>query len=152
MPRAPLQVLVIPFRRCGDGRHEFAVLRRADGPMWQFVAGGGEDDEAPAEAARREAREEAGIPDGVPWLPLDSIATVPRSAFPGGTHWPDDVYVVPEHCFAVDVSGHDLRLSNEHDAIEWLDYEQARRRLTWQSNRNALWELRERLRRPGMAV
>ena len=82
---------------------------------------------------------------------LDSLATVPRSAFPGGGHWPSDLYVVPEHCFAVDVSGHDLVLSAEHDSIEWLGYEEVRQRLTWQSNQNALSELRERLRRAGSA-
>ena len=30
--------------------------------MWQFIAGGAEDDETAEETARREAAEEAGIP------------------------------------------------------------------------------------------
>lgn len=114
--------------------------------MWQFIAGGGEDRETPDEAAVREAKEEACIPSGLPWLRLDSRNTVPRSAYPGGKHWPADLYVVPEYCFAVDVTGHELQLSHEHTALEWLDYEQAQQRLTWHSNQNALWELRERLR------
>ena len=53
--RAPFQILVIPFRRTAAGL-EFAVLRRSDADYWQFVAGGGEDDETPLQAARREAR------------------------------------------------------------------------------------------------
>jgi dihydroneopterin triphosphate diphosphatase len=119
--------------------------------MWQFIAGGAEDGETPRAAAIREAGEEASIPHGLRWMELDSLATVPRSAFPGGAHWPADVYVVPEQSFAVDVTGHELRLSGEHGSFEWLGYEQARQRLTWQSNQNALWELRERLRRSGEA-
>jgi hypothetical protein len=30
MARAPLQVLVLPFRRCDDAEAEYAVFRRAD--------------------------------------------------------------------------------------------------------------------------
>jgi dATP pyrophosphohydrolase len=77
-------------------------------------------------------------------MKLDSFATVPRDAFPGAP-WPDTVFVVPEHALAVDIGEAELRLSAEHDCFEWLSYDDARKRLTWDSNRNALWELRERL-------
>jgi dATP pyrophosphohydrolase len=53
--------------------------------------------------------------------------------------------VVPERCFAVDFGDKPVLLSEEHTEYAWLDYEQARKRLKWDSNRNALWELRERL-------
>jgi len=36
-------------------------------------------------------------------------------------------------------------LSGEHRDIHWLPYNEAYDRLTWDSNRNALWELNERL-------
>ena len=144
MPRAPFNVLVIAYRVVGE-THEYAVLHRADVEMWQFVAGGGEDDETPDQAARRELAEEAGITSDR-WMKLDSFASVPRDAFPGAP-WPDEVYVVPEYCFAVDVGAAEVVLCHEHDCFEWLDYEATRKRLTWDSNRNALWELRERLAR-----
>lgn len=146
MARSPFNVLVIPFRNL-DGAREFAVFHRADQDMWQFIAGGGEGDEDPSRAARRETEEEAGItlPDRS-WIALDSVASVPRTAFPNAP-WPDSVYVIPQHSFAVDASGVELRLSTEHDGLEWLMYEAAAKRLTWDSNRVALWELRERLRR-----
>lgn len=51
--RAMFQVLVIPFRETPQGAL-FAVLKTEDGGYWQFVAGGGEDDDTPLEAARRE--------------------------------------------------------------------------------------------------
>lgn len=146
MGRAQYNVLVLPFRQT-TGKLEVAVLHRSDAEMWQFVAGGGEDDESPAETARREASEEAAI-DEPPsaWIELDAMCTVPRWAFPTAP-WPDDVYVVPEYCFAVEVGGHDIVLSREHDRYEWLEYEPACRRLTWDSNRTALWELTQRLQR-----
>ena len=52
---------------------------------------------------------------------------------------------MPEYSFAVDVSGQELDLSDEHDTVSWLSFKEATRRLTWESNRIALWELNERL-------
>ena len=57
MPRKPIQVLVIPFRIGSEP--EFAVFHRSDEEMWQFIAGGVEDQEDAMQAARREAEEEA---------------------------------------------------------------------------------------------
>jgi dATP pyrophosphohydrolase len=113
--------------------------------MWQFIAGGGEGDESPGTAARREAFEEAGIGCGEGWISLDSHASVPRTAFPGAP-WPAETLVITEHSFAVDASECKIRLSHEHDVFEWLAYQEAYGRLMWDSNRVALWELQERLR------
>jgi len=78
--RAPFKILVIPFRRTAAGV-EFAVLQRRDAECWQFVAGGGEDDESPGQAAERETKEEIGIAAHGRLLQLDSVATVPRNCF-----------------------------------------------------------------------
>ena len=141
MGRAQFNILVIPYR-LGDREHEYAVFHRSDSEMWQFIAGGGEDEERPEEAARRESFEEAGITDGVFWIRLDSTSSVPRTAFPGAP-WPDSVYVIPEYSFAVDVGDFEIRLSKEHDKMEWFGYDAASEKLTWDSNRTAMWELRE---------
>ncbi len=93
----------------------------------------------------REAAEEAAIPRTSTWVTLDSKASVPRTAFPSSTHWPPDVFVVPEHAFAVEVTGHTIVLSHEHDEVRWLSFDEAVKLLTWDSNRVALWELNERL-------
>lgn len=53
MARAPFQVLILPFRQAADGDWQYGVLRRSD-EYWQGIAGGGEDGEAPLEAAMRE--------------------------------------------------------------------------------------------------
>ena len=42
--RAPFQILAIPYRVI-DGEVQYCVLHRADHDQWQFIAGGGEDDE-----------------------------------------------------------------------------------------------------------
>ena len=140
--RAPFQILVIPFRRTAAGL-EFAILKRSDADYWQFVAGGGENEETPVQAAQREAQEEVGISREM--MQLDSLSTVRKDCFAAADRWGTELYVVPEYCFAVDVEGSALVLSNEHTDLRWVSYEQACSLLKWDSNRNALWELNERL-------
>jgi dATP pyrophosphohydrolase len=146
MARAPFQVLVFPYRIIDDNKILYAVFRRVDAGYWQGIAGGGEDDETPLEAARREAFEEAGIdaPDG--FIELDSHFTVPAEEV-AGMIWGQKVLVLPECCFGVEVKDETIVLSDEHDAFRWLNYEAARTLLHWDSNKNALWELDYRLRR-----
>lgn len=52
--RQPFQVLVIPFIKT-EANYQFGVLHRTDADVWQFVAGGGEDEEAISETAKRES-------------------------------------------------------------------------------------------------
>ena len=92
--RAPFQVLVIPYRWQASVL-EFVVLKRSDADYWQFVAGGGEDNETPIHAAQREAKEEVGIAGDL--MQLDSLATVPKDSFAAADSWGEDVYVIPEH-------------------------------------------------------
>jgi len=63
MPRAPFQVLVLPFRKNRHGDFEYAIFERTDKPYWQGIAGGGEEGESPVGAAKREVLEEANIPE-----------------------------------------------------------------------------------------
>ena len=143
--RAPFQVLVIPFRRVAAG-WEFAVVKRSDADYWQFVAGGGEQGESVLQAAQRETEEEIGIAGDL--MQLDSLSTVPKDCFAAADSWGEDVFVVPEHCFAVNVGTQDVSLSQEHTDVQWLPFDEASQLLKWDSNRNALWELNERLKAP----
>ena len=61
MARARYQVLVIPY--CiTDGQVRFCAFRRKDLDIWQFIAGGGEDEDASIiESARREAFEDVQL-------------------------------------------------------------------------------------------
>ena len=144
MARAPFQTLVIPYRQTPTGVL-YAVFRRSDGGYWQWIAGGGEDDETPLDAAKREASEEAGIPHDSDFLALDSRNTVPVVGVTGELTWGPDVLVIPEHCFGVKVQDEQLTLGKEHVEYRWVDHETAREMLHWDSNRNALQELNHRL-------
>lgn len=146
MVRAPIQIIVIPCRRRTDREWEFAVFHRTDEDVWQFIAGGVEEGESPKEAAQREAYEEAGVPQNLAFRKLDSVASIPRHAFPQASHWSRKLYVVPEYSFAVDVGSEILALSCEHRDLQWVRYEEALHLLNWDSNCTALWELHERLR------
>jgi len=145
MSRAAFQVLVIPFRVDANGKPRYLLLKRSDRDVWQWIAGGGEDDEEPEQTARREALEEAGIPKDARLIRLDSMASIPAIHFADRHLWDDDVFVIPEFSFGVEVQLKEVCLSGEHSACEWLDYETARSRLEWDSNRTALWELHNRL-------
>lgn len=147
MPRAPLQIVVIPFRKNKSGNYEYAVFHRADGTMWHFVSGGAEDNETAVDTAIRELEEEAGIIVTNNLIHLDSRASIPKNAYPSVTHWPDDLYVLPQFSFAIDVIDAEIVLSDEHDAFSWLNYENATKLLKWDSDKVALWELNERLKK-----
>jgi dihydroneopterin triphosphate diphosphatase len=147
MARAPLQVLVLPFRRA-DSSIEYAIFRRTDhaDDCWQGVAGGVEHGELAEQAARREMMEESGIPRDAPLVSLDAIASVPAFHFENSKLWGSEVYVVTERAFGVWVpDGLTITLSHEHCEYRWLPYDEAAKLLKWDSNRTALWELNERL-------
>lgn len=145
MARAPFQVLVFPFLT-GDS-FRYALFRRmvSEGGYWQAIAGGGENEETPIEAAAREANEEAGIAVDSDLFALDSVATIPVTNVSGFV-WGPDMPVIPEYAFAVQVPDADLTISAEHTEYAWFDYQSASQALHWDSNVTALWELDYRLR------
>jgi dATP pyrophosphohydrolase len=146
LARAPFQILVLPYRILTNGDYEFAVFSRLDYDCWQGIAGGGEDDETPRQAAQREAWEEAGISADSVFLSLDTIASVPVTCFRDSYRWGEQVYVIPEYSFGVDVTGTRIAISDEHKEFRWLSFAQAERILKYDSNRVALWELNQRIR------
>lgn len=141
--RAPFQILAIPYRK--DITWKFCVLHRSDNDQWQFVAGGGEDDETPREAAAREILEETSLKAesitklvSMAYVPVDVISECYRK------HWTKDTFVLPEYHFAFECIP-DIKLSAEHLDCEWLSYHDAMSRLSWDSNKTALYELNCRL-------
>ena len=138
--RAPFQILAIPYR-INNSSPQYCVFHRSDFDQWQFIAGGGEDLETPKEAAKREIFEESGI-SARRIVELRSTCSVCVDCFPK-RHlygWPEDTYVIPEYSFAFECTD-EIKLSNEHTQCVWLDYESAREKLTWDSNKTALYEL-----------
>ena len=144
--RAPFQVLVIPYKIINK-KILYGIFLRSDMKVWQAISGGGEDNETPIEAAKREANEEAGIEYSANYIKLDSTCTIPVEFVTGKFTWGKDVYVLNEYTFVVDVTDKDIVLSDEHDDVKWLTYDEARKVLEWDSNTSALWELNKRLLR-----
>ena len=142
--RAPFQILAIPYQII-DNHPFYCVFHRADFDQWQFIAGGGEDDETPLQATMREIYEESGInADNI--IELKSMCYIPTDIFPKKYlyNWAIDTYVVPEYSFGFNCKD-DIKLSYEHTECIWLTYEEARLKLHWDSNRTALYELNCRL-------
>lgn len=142
--RAPFQILAIPYKITDSGRL-YCVFHRADFDQWQFVSGGGEDDETPLQAAKREIFEECGVtPENI--TELKSVCCIPTDIFPEKylRSWPEDAYVVPEYAFGFECKD-DITLSFEHTECVWMPYKEARKKLTWDSNNTALYELDSRL-------
>ena len=138
--RAPFQILSIPYRII-DGTPLFCIFHRSDNSYWQFIAGGGENGETLIEAAKRETFEEIGIEPSnmqqlecVAYVPAEVIAESERQ------HWDKNTYVIPEHSFAFECDS-DPILSNEHTKYKWLTYDEARKLLTWDSNKVAMYEI-----------
>ena len=48
---------------------------------------------------------------------------------------------IPEYTFAVNINSVDMILSDEHTNYEWLDYDNAKEKLRYDSNKVALWEV-----------
>ncbi len=148
MARANYQVLVIPYY-ISNGTVQYCIFHRSDMDIWQFIAGGGEDeDESALVSAKRESFEEAGIGMDAAYFPLDTQCSIPVSCFRNAQEmWGDDCFVIPEYSFAVMIHDKNLKISNEHVAFEWVDYREAIGRLKYDSNKTALWELDTRIKK-----
>ena len=146
MARAPFQVLVYAYRKLKDDHIEYALMKRADEGFWQGIAGGGEDDENPFDAARRETYEESGIPPTSEFMQLDSVESVPAIAFRDHYNWGENVYVIPQYAYGVTAQNIQIRISHEHTEYKWFSYEEAHELIKYDGNKTALWELDQRLK------
>jgi dATP pyrophosphohydrolase len=142
--RAPFQILAVPYRFI-KGELCFCVFRRSDSNIWQFIAGGGEDNEKPLDAAMREIKEETGVV-AEQLTELKSVAFVPAEVVAENmrTHWDKNIFVIPEYSFAFECNA-DPTLSCEHSEYKWLSYNDARKLLKWDSNKAAMYEIMCRL-------
>lgn len=145
--RQPIQVVVFPFRIMGSDP-EYAIFRRSDDGCWQSVEGGVEEGEELVTAARRETAEEAGFTDGNLIYKLDIVSGVAKTCFAARKHWPDDLYIVTKHFFAMDVTHarSAVVLSEEHSEFLWAPYSEASKTLRYDDDKTALWELDARIR------
>ena len=148
MARAKYQVLVIPYVQTTDGVL-YCIFKRSDmDNCWQFVAGGGEEEDVtPLVSAKREAFEEAAIPFDARFTQLETTSSISTEHFPKARQiWGESILVVPEYCFAAQLTNKNICLSSEHTRFAWVDYDTAMQRLQYDSNKVALWELDNKIK------
>ena len=142
--RSPYQVLLFPYY-INDKGIEYAIFHRSDEDWWQAISGGGEDGETIMESAKREAWEEGGISKDLPYVKLDTVNSIPAEEFADSIYWNENIYVIPENCYGVEIIDKQLILSHEHTEYRWVSYNDAISCLKWDGNKVALWELNKRL-------
>ena len=145
--RAPYQISTILYKK-ENNIILYCIFYRNSHPIWQFISGGGENDETPLETVIREIKEETSlVVERRKVEQLDSKTTIPVLNITGEYTWGSDVYVVPEYSYAIEIKDEDgnIQLSNEHKEYKWVEYDEAIKKIKYDSNKTALWELNERL-------
>lgn len=147
MGRAPYNVLVLPYY-IYENNVEYCIFKRSDMNIWQFIAGGGEDDEEPRTAAIRESLEEASISPNSNYRQLVSIGYVSVENFSEKVRqtW-GEKSVIPVFTFSVNLDKKDIVISDEHMKFKWCNYTEANERLHFDLDKTALYELNEEIKR-----
>lgn len=125
-------VTTFAFVRDGDGR--YLVLRRAKEPClgeWDLPGGFVESGETPAEAIRRELREETGLE-----IEVERILGAFTGRYGAGGRWTVDVG------YAARVTGGTFRLDGEKSDAAWLPLDELPR-LAFAGERSGLAVLRD---------
>lgn len=121
--------------RQGTAGLEVLTLRRAPGGRcpgaWEVVHGSIEAGETPVDAALRELREETGLAASRLYN-LSRVESFYR-------HRADEIGFIPNFVAFVDDAA--ARLSEEHDAAEWLALPAASARLAWPRERRGLEDI-----------
>ena len=117
-----------------DPNVEYLLMKRpADrGDYWTPITGHVEKNEQLLEALEREILEETGIGE------LSYIIDL-RVPF----RYSKDGNDIEEHAFGVQVDTKEIKLSSEHTAFEWVDYETANGRLKWEEQKTSLQVLND---------
>ncbi len=101
---------------------------------WQMVTGGILDGETAVQAAIREIHEETGLTP-IQLYSADAVETFYMPSL-------DKITFVP--VFIAFVKEMDVKLSpSEHDAYEWLTFEEAKKRLVWSEQQRVITQIHE---------
>jgi 8-oxo-dGTP pyrophosphatase MutT (NUDIX family) len=123
---------VVVLRGAGELLEVLLLQRGPDGRCpgsWEMVHGHIEPGETPADAARREVREETGV-EPEQFYNLSRVELFYQ-------HGPDEVAMVPVFVAFLPV-GAEVRLSHEHTAARWCAPVEARERCAWAREARAL--------------
>ncbi|MES3033397.1 MAG: NUDIX domain-containing protein [Gemmatimonadota bacterium] len=147
----PVRVSIVDLvvARFGVMGLETLLMRRADGMRctgaWEIVHGKIEDGETPDAAARRELREETG-------LPCERLYNITLGGF--YLHRQGVLSLTVVFCAMIAPDAPLPVIGEEHDAYEWLPFAEAMERCAWPREREAMQHVAHLLRngRDGGAV
>lgn len=117
---------------------EYLLIRRAGKYLpgtWQMISGSILEGETSVKAAYREIVEETGLKPSK----LYSADAVESFYFPPQ----DKIAFVPVFVAYVKTKGPVTLSPNEHDAFEWLSFEEARKRLIWSEQKRVIAQVHE---------
>ncbi len=138
------QILILPYYiDKSEDKLYYALFKSKDTEVWMGVSGGchfGEDYE---KAAIREAEEEIGFSGDI--LQLDTVAYIRKDIFYNFKDWNDDILVIPQVYFGMQLKKKLIALNDEFIEFIWVDFESAYKMLFFQNNKTAIWELNARL-------
>jgi dATP pyrophosphohydrolase len=138
-------VVVLIIRQNGNG-HQLLMACRTPGKYmgetWQLISGGLESKETAWQGALREMREETGL------IPTEFYGLSTLTSFYRPDN--DSLNTAPMFCAIVDEAA-EVRINSEHTAYEWVNVNEADRRLMWPSDREALREIESVILACGMA-
>ena len=141
--RKPKQVLVFLYRY-RNKNIEYCIFYRKKQYFYQGLSGGVEDNEELDDTVKREVYEETGVKvNNI--IKLDTISSIPGINVNKDFNYKNNIYVVYEYAFGININDEDIRLSDEHEEYKWVNYEEAINLLKYDSNKTALFELNERL-------
>jgi len=129
----------VVFFEKGDGERRFLALHYPAG-HWDFPKGGVEKGESEQDAARREIQEETG-------LLVEGFIPNFRKKIEYHYRRADGLSHKQVVFFLAKANSEVVRISYEHSGYEWLTFEQAIRRLSFENARNILREANEFLSR-----
>ena len=116
---------------------KYLLLKRNQGKiyehLWQGVAGKIEKNEEAWQAALRELNEETGL------VPIRIFTADHVSSFYEGKF--DRLNLVP--VFGIEVKDMNVVLSNEHSSYEWLSFDEAYSRLSWNGQKKGIKTVHE---------
>lgn len=117
---------------------KYLLIRRCSEYLkgtWQMISGGIDQEEKAWDAALREIKEETGlVPQRL--YSADVVETFYMKSL-------DKIILIPVFVAFVQTPNEIALSPTEHDAYEWLEYEQAKERLIWSEQKRVLSHIHE---------
>lgn len=141
MRREPYNILVLPYINEESGETRFCMFKRKSDGVWQFAEGGVFEGETPAQAAYRNMEEKSGHKIKG-FQRLVSRTYVPTCFFEESENVWKGIHVIPLYCFAAEMPGEKMSLSEDYAEYKWVSFEEALDLLAYDIDKTIMYELK----------